>query len=383
MADDLVFISYAGPDHAHAEALARALQRHHLPTFVDTLALSPGDPWDTGITDAIERARMFVVLLSAAWRRGDRWYAHDEVARAIDAARAPESAVRIVPAIIDGVSPRHMPSGLARLIPLPDAARDWSATAARLAKLYRGERTGHQPGDRHDRGARLSIGRLPGGGRFFLGRGDALATLDTAWEDADVQLQAVIGAGGEGKTALVDRWLARMKRSDYGGAARVYGWSFYSQGAGEDRQVSADLFFEQALTWFGATGPRELDPWARGEQLAALIRQQPTLLVLDGLEPLQFPPGESEGRIKDPALRALLTELAAEMSGLCLVTSRLPLRDFAEETPGIGALRLPPLTAEVGAEVLRRWGVRGDEGELRAAVGDVKGHALAVGLMGS
>jgi hypothetical protein len=36
-----------------------------------------------------------------------------------------------------------------------------------------------------------------------------------------------------------------------------------------------------------------------------------TLLILDGLEPLQNPPGPEEGRVREPSLQALLRELAA------------------------------------------------------------------------
>jgi hypothetical protein len=40
-----------------------------------------------------------------------------------------------------------------------------------------------------------------------------------------------------------------------------------------------------------------------------------TLLILDGLEPLQFPPGAQEGRLREPSLQALLRELAAFNKG--------------------------------------------------------------------
>jgi hypothetical protein len=45
----------------------------------------------------------------------------------------------------------------------------------------------------------------------------------------------------------------------------------------------------------------------------------------NGLEPLQNPPGSQEGRLRDPSLQALLRELAAFNSGLCVITTRLPI----------------------------------------------------------
>ena len=56
-----------------------------------------------------------------------------------------------------------------------------------------------------------------------------------------------------------------------------------------------------------------------------------TLLVLDGLEPLQNPPGPQEGRLREPSLQALLRELAAFNTGLCVITTRTPVADIADQ----------------------------------------------------
>ncbi len=63
----------------------------------------------------------------------------------------------------------------------------------------------------------------------------------------------------------------------------------------------------------------------KGERLAKLVAHRRTLLVLDGLEPLQNPPGAQEGRLREPSLQALVRELAAFNTGLCLITTRLPI----------------------------------------------------------
>jgi hypothetical protein len=65
-----------------------------------------------------------------------------------------------------------------------------------------------------------------------------------------------------------------MGRDNYRGAERVYGWSFYSQGAAPEggRQVSADQFIAAALTWFGDPDPTQGSPWEEGERLAELIK---------------------------------------------------------------------------------------------------------------
>jgi hypothetical protein len=50
---------------------------------------------------------------------------------------------------------------------------------------------------------------------------------------------------------------------------------------------SADEFVEAALAWFGDPDPRIGTAWEKGERLAKFIAHRRTLLVLDGLEPLQ------------------------------------------------------------------------------------------------
>ena len=73
---------------------------------------------------------------------------------------------------------------------------------------------------------------------------------------------------------------------------------------------SADEFLDAALTWFGDADPRLGTAWEKGERLARLMAHHRALLILDGLEPLQHPPGTQEGRLRELALQALLRELA-------------------------------------------------------------------------
>ena len=88
-------------------------------------------------------------------------------------------------------------------------------------------------------------------------------------------------------------------------------------------EFTADEFIEATLTWFGDPDPRIGTAWEKGERLAKLIADRRTLLVLDGLEPLQNPPGAQERRVRDPSLQALLRELAAFNTGLCVITYRV------------------------------------------------------------
>jgi hypothetical protein len=108
------------------------------------------------------------------------------------------------------------------------------------------------------------------------------------------------------------------------------------------------------------------------------------LLVLDGLEPLQNPPGPQEGRVREPSLQALLRELAAFNRGLCVITTRLPIADIADHERTSAPRRdLDQLSSDAGAKLLRALGVKGDEAELRSASDEFRGHCLALTLLGS
>ena len=231
----------------------------------------------------------------------------------------------------------------------------------------------------------ISISRLPAtSGSDLFGREAELKLLDDAWSHPKTNIVAFDAFGGVGKTSLISHWLKRqLAPENYRGAERVYCWSFYSQGT-SDRAASADLFIDQALRWFDDPDPTAGSPWDKGERLAGYIRHQRTLLILDGLEPLQYPPGSHEGRLKDSALATLLVELAARQPGLCVITTRERVGDLIEfENGTVIRHSLERLSAKAGAMLLRAQGARGDDDELEQAVEEYDGHALALTLLGS
>jgi tetratricopeptide (TPR) repeat protein len=230
---------------------------------------------------------------------------------------------------------------------------------------------------------KISVARLPVTGSDVFGREEDLAFLDRAWADQHVNVVTIVAWAGVGKSTLVNHWLGRMAAEHYGSAELVFGWSFYRQGSSGDSS-SADEFLDATLTWFGDPDPRLGTAWEKGERLARLIACRRTLLVLDGLEPLQNPPGPQEGRLREPALQALLRELAAFNTGLCVISTRLPVADIADHEH-TSALRreLEQLSSDAGAKLLRALGVKGHEAELRTASGEFGGHCLALTLLGS
>jgi predicted ATPase len=230
---------------------------------------------------------------------------------------------------------------------------------------------------------KISVAGLPVTGSDLFGREEDIAFLDDAWANQRTNVVTIVAWAGVGKSTLVNHWLRRMATDLYRSAEIVFGWSFYRQGTSGGTS-SADEFLDATLHWFGDPDPRIGTAWEKGERLAKLVAHRRTLLVLDGLEPLQNPPGSQEGRLREPSLQALLRELAAFNTGLCVITTRTPVADIADHE-GAPVLRreLEQLSSDAGANLLRTLGVRGHETELRSASDEFRGHCLALTLLGS
>ena len=278
----------------------------------------------------------------------------------------PAELLKVIPTITDAIDSRHRVS-----------RQSFQKTA--LANLRLGTRI-----PRVKRGPKkVSVARLPITGSEVFGREEDIAFLDAAWTNQSINVVTIVAWAGVGKSTLVNHWLGGMAAEHYRSARLVFGWSFYRQGSSGGTS-SADEFLDAALTWFGDSDPQIGTAWEKGERLAKLVSHRRTLLVLDGLEPLQNPPGPQEGRLRDPSLQAFLRELAAFNSGLCVITTRLPIADLADHAHSSAPRHdLEQLSSDAGARVLRALGVKGGEAELRSASEEFSGHCLALTLLGS
>jgi hypothetical protein len=155
----LVFICYAGPDAAHAVALRDALVEGGQNPWCDVIDLVPGDPWDEVIAQVLAGAGVVVALISRAGSGRGGWYAHEEIARAINDARA--DAKRIIPVKLDPGLGDRLPYGLRRLVAIDAHDRDWRRVADVIAAAIERHPVAHRP---PARGWRAWLGRLL---RFF------------------------------------------------------------------------------------------------------------------------------------------------------------------------------------------------------------------------
>jgi TIR domain-containing protein/NACHT domain-containing protein len=348
----MVFISHSSNDRATADAICAHLESAGIKCWIAPRDIEPGATWTKGIMQGLEDCRILVLVFSE--------YANDSDHVEREVAKAFSSGLAVIPFRIKDVLPNQSLSYFLDTIQWLDASapplqKHLGTLSELVKKLLAGETTRKQL--KRLGPEKISVARLPITGTDVFGREEDLAFLDAAWANPQVNVITIVAWAGVGKSTLVNHWLGRMAAEHYRSAEVVLGWSFYRQGS-SGQSSSADEFLDAALAWFGDPDPRIGTAWEKGERLAKLITPRPTLLVLDGLEPLQNPPGPQEGRLREPSLQALLRELAAFNSGLCVITTRLPVADIADHER-TSALRreLEHLSNDAGEKLLRALGV--------------------------
>ena len=225
----------------------------------------------------------------------------------------------------------------------------------------------------------FKLSGLPQVDAELRGRERELGILDQCWDTAQPYVIGLIGEGGQGKTILVHNWLKQFRRDQLRGATCVYVHSFYRHGTNEGG--NADEFLEATLRFLDDRSPSEGTPADKAARLAKHLRAYRTLLILDGVEPLQGSQ-ENAARLNDLGLKVLLQELVCGFNGLCVVTSRRPLADLTTSDEGSYlAEAIVPVTNEAGAEIIVGAGVT-PSAEVARAAQDFGVHGLSIQLLG-
>ena len=206
----------------------------------------------------------------------------------------------------------------------------------------------------------------------LIGRESDTQLLVAAWDKAvrgesqRPHVLTLVALGGEGKTSLVAKWAAGLAHQGWPGCEAAFAWTFYSQGSREQMAASSDLFLYHALTFFGdaeMAGSAQ-SAFDKGRRLAQLVGQRRALLILDGLEPLQYPARPPmHGKLKDDGIAELLLGLAAQNRGLCVVTTRYSIPNLhAFHSNTAPEVTLSRLSTEAGVDLLQQLGVRKESG---------------------
>lgn len=225
---------------------------------------------------------------------------------------------------------------------------------------------------------------LPVADDKLFGREEELEWLDKCFHDPLIRVVVLTAFGGVGKTALVRHWLKTRFGSAPPNSPRFVfiGCSFFSQGT-RDRAGTSDQFLYDSLKLLGDPDPTKGSAWIRAKRLATYASREPTILVLDGVEPLQYGIGRDdlEGRFKDPGIRELLANLASSVGhAFCIVTSRLDIDEPFLKGASSVQKPLDLLSDESAERILRYRGVRGIGSDFKKAIAYLGHHPLALVL---
>lgn len=403
----LIFISYSHNDTKSLDYVREFLgpiERHGVPTIWDDERIQHGGDWKGDILSALAACDVFILLVSNHSLKS-KFINEVEVAR-IQERRQNGERVAFCPIVVTPTVMEHVdwlmaldyrPKGdraLSEITPKAKRDREMKAIVQHIVKIIeRGSKTGSDqkatklthvpPRDP----ANFDYNRLPVTPyERLVGRDEELNRLDQAWADDKTNIISLIAWGGAGKTALVNEWLARLRMDNYRGADAVLGWSFYSQGT-KERATSAEGFLDWALAKLNVK-TETTSSSAKGEKLAEAMAQRRVLMVLDGVEPLQYGPDGQKGALKDQGLRSFLRRFAAmppaTAHGLVVLTSRLAIHELQKwKADAAPAIDLARLSDEAGAALLADNGVKGARKALEGAAHDFEGHALALSLLAS
>ncbi len=439
MGSDKVFISYSHDSDAHSErvlALANALIQKGLQVGLDQFETRPKRGWPHWCEEQLrpKNARFVLVICTPTYRKR----VEDKVARDEGRGTFWEGALiyqylyeekgneRFIPVLLDNAPERGVPAPLKphqyyRIKALEKSDPGFEALYRELTHQpavippARGEIEVMPPRDvtsqPTEEAPTCSRGRRPRQPRSapaatvahpvdiaridkyapdeLIGREAETAVIDEAWAkavagEAHPNVLTFVALGGEGKTALVAKWAIRSVAASPPEFDSAFAWSFYSQGTREQAGASSDLFLAAALRFFGGEAKEGESGHDKGKRLAALIGEQRALLILDGVEPLQYAPSSPlAGHLKDDGVLALLKGFAQRNAGLCLVTTRYAIKDLLGWKEAAPQRDLVPLSDEAGMRLLALLGVKGTNKERQKLSAEVKGHALTLNLIGS
>jgi hypothetical protein len=230
----------------------------------------------------------------------------------------------------------------------------------------------------------VDLYHLPKPTTALIGRKTELAQLTEAIKNPLKRLAIVVAAGGIGKSALTDEWLQQIAQENYYGKTRVFGWSFYSQGS-HNTFTNSQPFFSAVLPFLDISEIPK-DEIEKARVLARCLREQPCLLILDGLEPLQYAQNlqSMNGELQDSALKEFIACFRqTARKSFVLFSSRQPLVELKKwQAEHFLSLDLKTLPHQDGAELLQALGVTGKAAERQAISQNLNGHALSLVLFG-
>lgn len=203
--------------------------------------------------------------------------------------------------------------------------------------------------------------------------------LDGALQGGEPSVAAMIGPGGQGKTAIVQHWLQGLQNAEcrlqIEERPAIFFWSFY-------RGKDSDLCLREMLAYAeGLDRPPDVSASYCVDKLLPVLARERWALVLDGTEVVQHEQGAWFGRFVHPELGRLLEELASvAIPGVVVLTSRFPMPTL-ERRRHARVVSLSTLDLDSAVGLLESFGVRGSRSTLARAAHSCGLHAKAVELL--
>lgn len=238
----------------------------------------------------------------------------------------------------------------------------------------------------------------------FVGREQEVAILKLANESETIRVVALVSSGGSGKSTVVREWISNVDENSLRRFRHVFTWSFYSQGSSASKPIAIEPFLNSALAALKITGAEEVSAMDKAGLIVDKLCNEPCLVILDGLEPLQHSLAlpQLSGKFREPVIEEILramtdTALHPQCKSLCVVTTRMKLVELRDVRRSATKSDAPYVEIEMedlndidGARLLYELGVirngnlplNDTSPELRKASRDVGGHALTLSLLG-
>jgi hypothetical protein len=396
-----LFISYSHQSEAVKDRLLthlRVLERLGLVSTWTDRAIPPGAAWRAEIETAIERADTALFVVCADFLVSGFCM---DVELAAFLRRRREDGVLILFVLADFCLWEAVPAVAEHQMVPRDArpildhrphSKAYTAVVREIRQVLETHRTQHglhprapdpapaAPTDRTCDALAALLAELPGVTPRLFGRESEITRMDTQLGGGPGGVLLWVAPGGVGKSALTRQWLGSR---DWPPGTRFVGHSFYSQGS-RDQTISARAFLLRALAALGEHPEPTTADADLGRLLAECAVKAPTVLALDGLEPLQQASADPKlnGRLKDQGLAALLEGLGrVPGQAVCLASSRLSIPDpLIASQPHFREIRLGVLPRPGSVALLEARGLDGTPAGFDTMAERCADHPLALVL---
>ncbi len=211
----------------------------------------------------------------------------------------------------------------------------------------------------------------------FVGQKEMLEIITEWYKNPEVRIGALISWGGVGKSAIVRKWYDTLESNGIKPDS-IFWWGFY-------RNTYLEQFLNALLRYVsqGRIKPETIkSTWDKADLIKEYIHQRTYLIMLDGFEQMQkSKSGDEFGKMMHRECTELLHYLAdaPKADGLCLITTRYPLKDLNEWLErSYKNLSLIDLNIPDSLLMLRGRGVKGSEKDMTEVINRYKGHVLSL-----